>query len=105
MENNDNADDSHLIVVPSSQAEIDLDYKMALEKMVQNLFSDNSALAKILPLLRRRSKLKRRSPTLQLVLYLATCLKYSPILNVSYNGCAHILNTTHRTKINKSKTK
>jgi len=62
MENNDNADDSHLNAVPQSQAEIDLDYKMALEKMVQDLVSEKSALTKNIAIVEKTIKTQKKKP-------------------------------------------
>ena len=62
MENNDNADDSHLIAVPQSQAEIDLNYKMALETMMQNLVLEKSALTKNIAIVEKTIKTQKKKP-------------------------------------------
>ena len=62
MEINDNADDSLLNAVPHSQAEIDLDYKMALEKMVQDLVSEKSALTKNIAIVEKTIKTQKKKP-------------------------------------------
>ena len=62
MENNDNADDNHLIAVSQSQAEIDLNYKIALKIIMQDLVLKKSVLVKNIAILEKTIKIQKKKP-------------------------------------------